>query len=314
MFDAERLAYEVQALPEQAWQAHPTGYKGNTAVPLISVNGEANDLFSGPMAQTPWLEQSPYIRQVLSNFQVVFGRTRLMGLAGGHEVPMHCDVNYHWFTRVRIHIPIITYPEVAFHCSNKEIHMAAGEAWVFDNWKIHRVDNPTSQFRVHLVADTVGSSIFWGMVDQSFNTPENELNLKNIAFDPTESPPLRLEKYNTLKVMHPSEMELLTEDLIEDLRKAGSGNPEEMVVKFVRTVRGFYQDWKSIWAACGEDEFARDLYEKRRNRLIKDLVAIRQPLVLESNNTLAQKVMLARVIIACVDRPVPGMNEIQFAN
>jgi hypothetical protein len=313
-FDVERLTHEVQALPQHAWQAHPTGYKGNTAVPLVSVNGKANDLLSGPMAQTPWLEQSPYIRQVLSAFQVVFGRTRLMGLAGGYKVPMHRDVNYHWFTRVRIHIPIITYPEVGFHCNGKEIHMAAGEAWVFDNWKTHHVDNPTTQNRVHLVADTVGSSIFWQMVDQSLSATERELNPKKIAYQPAESPQLRFEKFNSQKVMHPSEMELLTEDLIEDLEQADSGNPEEQVDKFIRTVRGFYQDWKSIWVVNGEDEHAKDIYENRRNRLLKDLLAIRQPLVLKSNGTLAQKIMLARVIIACVDRPVPGLNEIQFAN
>ena len=121
-------------------------------MPLLSVEGGNNDFFAGPMAETRWLRQSPYLRQVLASFSVVFGRSRLMGLSGGAEVPAHCDINYHWFSRVRIHVPVITFPEVTFHCGDRSLHMAAGEAWIFDNWRPHRVVNPSAQLRVHLVA------------------------------------------------------------------------------------------------------------------------------------------------------------------
>ncbi len=312
-FDAERMAAEVSALPAEAWQAHPTGYKGNSAVPLISVNGEANDFFAGPMAETRWLSESPYLRQVLASFQVVFGRSRLMGLAGGSEVPQHSDANYHWYTRVRIHVPIITFPEVTFHCHDKAINMAAGEAWVFDNWKMHRVVNATDRLRVHLVADTVGSSVFWGMVQQSLEAGGDAVSPRQVPFDAAVTPPLQVERFNTLDVMNPSEMELLTEDLVRDLLTSDTDNPEALVQGFVQLVRGFYQDWKSLWAVFGDDQEGWDYYEKRRNRLLQELYAMRQPLVLGSNGLIAQKVMLARVLVACVNRPIPGMNEIQFA-
>jgi len=313
-FDAGRLAEEVLALPQSAWQAHPTGYKGNTAVPLISVNGEANDFFSGPMAETPWLKQSHYLRQVLASFKVVFGRSRLMGLAGGSEVPQHSDSNYHWFTRVRIHVPIITFPEVMFHCHDQAIHMAAGGAWVFDNWKMHRVVNPTTQLRVHLVADTVGSSTFWAMVQQSLDSETDGLSKQLVEYDAAATPHLIMEKFNTLDVMNPGEMEMLTEDLVADLSATTNPvNPEELVQQFITSVRAFYQDWKSLWSVYGTERSGWPAYEKRRNRLLKELYAIRHPLVLESNQLVAQKVMLSRVLVACVNRPIPGMNEIQFA-
>jgi hypothetical protein len=312
-FDTGRLAEEVRALPAEAWQAHPTGYAGNSAAPLISVGGEANDFFSGPMAETRWLKQSPYLRQVLASFQVVFGRSRLMGLAGGSEVPQHSDSNYHWFTRVRIHVPVITYPEVMFHCHDQAIHMAAGEAWVFDNWKFHRVVNPTTEFRVHLVADTVGSSTFWAMIDQSLKHEARELETRLVAFNPDVAAQLMLEQFNTLDVMHPGEMELLTEDLVADLRAStGPPNTAELTQKFVSAVRGFYQDWKSLWSVYGSSKAGWSLYENRRNRLLSELQAIRQPLVLSSNGLVAQKVMLARILVACVNNPIPGLNEIQF--
>jgi hypothetical protein len=313
-FDALRLAEEVQALPAEAWQSHPTGYKGNSAVPLISVGGEPNDIFSGPMAETAWLKQSPYLRQVLASFQVVFGRSRLMGLAGGEEVPQHSDSNYHWFTRVRIHVPVITFPEVVFHCHDKAIHMQAGEAWVFDNWKMHRVVNLSSGFRVHLVADTVGSSIFWAMIAQSLQQAPEALQLQHVPFDSQSNPQLLLEQFNTLDVMHPGEMELLTEDLVADLLASASPpGAEQLKQQFASAVRGFYQDWKSIWSVYGPSEAGWSLYENRRNRLFTELQAIRQPLVLDSNGLVAQRVMLARILVACVNKPMPGMNEIQFA-
>jgi len=313
-FDAQRLAEEARALPAKAWQAHPTGYRGNSAVPLISVNGEANDLFAGPMAETIWLTQSPYLRQVLASFQVVFGRSRLMGLAGGTEVPEHSDTNYHWFTRVRIHVPIVTFPEIMFHCHDQAIHMAAGEAWVFDNWKKHKVVNPTPEFRIHLVADTVGSAAFWLMVEDSLSGSNEELAIQQVQFDPGAEPELAFEKFNTLDVMHPVEMEMLTEDLLSDLQSStAEQNTPERLQKFSRAVRAFYQDWKSLWTEYGDDAAGWPIFEQRRNRVLRELYAMRQPLFLSSNGLIAQKVMLARVLVACVNRPIPGMNELQFA-
>ncbi|HET6566068.1 MAG TPA: aspartyl/asparaginyl beta-hydroxylase domain-containing protein [Xanthomonadales bacterium] len=311
-FDAQRLADEVAALPDKAWQAHPTQYKGNAAVPLISVNGEANDFFAGPMGETEWLKQSPYLRQVLASFQVVLGRSRLMGLKGGSQVPRHSDTNYHWFQRVRIHVPIITFPEVMFHCHDQAIHMGRGEAWIFDNWKAHHVINPTAELRVHLVADTLGSASFWGLVDQALKgAGQTPLNLE---FDASRLAELQLEKFNTPDVMHPAEVELLSEDLIADLLASGERNPLEPVEQFVQAVRAFCQDWKSLWALHGDTEPAWSLYQQKRDELMQQLLAIRRPLVISSNDRIAQKVMLARVLVACVHKPMTGFNELQYAS
>ena len=38
--DANVLAREVDALDAQAWKDHPEGALGNTAVPLVAVNGD----------------------------------------------------------------------------------------------------------------------------------------------------------------------------------------------------------------------------------------------------------------------------------
>ena len=74
------------------------------------------------------------------------------------------DTNYYWMHHVRVHIPAVTYPEVKFLCLDQEVHMAAGECWIFDSWKKHNVINPVEWPRIHLVVDTVGSAAFWDLV------------------------------------------------------------------------------------------------------------------------------------------------------
>ena len=165
--DAARLRAEASALPASAWAPHPNHIEGNSSVRLISAGGGENDDVNGVMMPTAHLEQLPYVRQILASFGVVWSRSQLLRLAPGAVVPEHADINYHWFTRVRLHVPIITRPEVKFHCGDRVVHMAAGEAWVFDNWRLHSVENPTPDERIHLVADTSGSAAFWQLVAQS---------------------------------------------------------------------------------------------------------------------------------------------------
>ena len=61
-------------------------------------------------------------------------------------------------TTFGLHVPVETTPDVAFQAGDETVHMAAGEAWVFDTWQRHRVDNPAASPRIHLVVDTVGSA------------------------------------------------------------------------------------------------------------------------------------------------------------
>ena len=57
-FDAEALAAEIHALGEEAWMPHPEGFAGNSALPLIAVNGDPNNnSIAGPMRPTTHLER-----------------------------------------------------------------------------------------------------------------------------------------------------------------------------------------------------------------------------------------------------------------
>ncbi|MBW8304592.1 MAG: aspartyl/asparaginyl beta-hydroxylase domain-containing protein, partial [Brevundimonas sp.] len=162
-FDVSRLQEEIAAFPAEAWVRHPNNLDGNSALRLITVGGGENDDVAGAMAMTPHLKASPYLQQVLAHFGVVWSRSRLMKLGPGASVPMHTDINYHWYHRVRLHIPIVTTPDVKFFCGDQVVHMAEGDSWIFDNWRTHKVENGSDIERVHLVADTPGNGRFWDM-------------------------------------------------------------------------------------------------------------------------------------------------------
>ncbi|MDN5924750.1 MAG: aspartyl/asparaginyl beta-hydroxylase domain-containing protein, partial [Xanthomonadales bacterium] len=151
-FDAARLAAEIAALGEAAWRPHPQGFAGNDALPLVAAYGDPDDdATAGPMAATPWLRQCPYLCQVLASFGSCIGRTRLMRIVGDGDVQAHADISYYWWERVRIHIPLVTTPEVRFYCAEQAVHMVAGTCWIFDTWSEHRVRNHQPLARIHLV-------------------------------------------------------------------------------------------------------------------------------------------------------------------
>ena len=165
-FDAERLQAELEALPASAWAVHPDRLRGQRLLRLISVErrrerqsarrDEADAPSAGVSLRPPGARE---FRRGLEPFALHAHRPTLVRAgARGH--------GYQWFYRVRMHIPVITWPEVRFYCGDEDVHMAAGEVWLFDNWRRHRVENPTDHARVHLVADTSGTSTFWQFVGQ----------------------------------------------------------------------------------------------------------------------------------------------------
>jgi LPS sulfotransferase NodH len=308
-FDPVRLQQEIAGIPDDAWAPHPNGIPGNSSIRLISVGGGDNDDVNGSMAMTLYLEGAPYIRQVLSSFGVVWGRTRLMRLAAGASVTPHADINYHWFRRVRLHIPIITWPEVRFYCGDEVVHMAAGEAWLFDNWRQHRVENPTGFDRIHLVADTSGGSSFWHFVAKSqlADTPDvvhryNEQQDAAPLTEQTVKPP----------VMPPAELELLILDLDSELATL-ENTPAALnrLAQYRALLDNFCKDWRQIYALHGEREAGRaDFLAMRDNMRDASKKLAQDILVARTNRVNAHVVLDARVLrpmvvpAAMMERPV----------
>jgi hypothetical protein len=241
-FDADALAAEVRALPQSVWVPHPTGFVGNEAVRLVSPNGTENDELQGPMAPTRNLLASPYMMKVMGVLGGVWSRSRLMGLGAGAEVPGHIDSHYHWRTHLRIHIPVVTNPQVEFTCGGETVHMAPGEAWIFDSFRWHEVHNRGSEQRVHLVLDTVVTERLWDMIAaaQSDTPPEPVLVPSG---PPTER--LLFEQVNAPQIMSSWEVRCHIAFVLEQAA------PHPLLEQVRSRLDRFADAWSSLWALFG---------------------------------------------------------------
>lgn len=163
-FDVGRLRAETLSLPAEAWIAHynTRDYEGEwSGVALRAPDGRDGWLFptppgSGPCAGTPTLARLPYLAQVLSVFECPMENARLLRLHAGSSIREHTDHALGFEDGLaRLHVPVITNPDVTFFLDGEPVPMGEGECWYFDANRPHRVDNHSRQDRVHLVIDCV---------------------------------------------------------------------------------------------------------------------------------------------------------------
>lgn len=294
LFDVARLQAEVAALPDTAWVSHPDRLAGNSAARLISAGGAETDSHSGDMLSTPWLEAMPYLRQALAGFGVVWSRSRLMRLAPGMGVPEHADINYHWHSRVRLHIPIFTRPQVRFHCDGQAVHMAEGEAWIFDNWRRHHVENGADVARIHLVADTTGTAAFWQF---ACDPPPPREHWRKVAWDPAMRPRLLTERDHRGPVMPAAEVELLVDDLRAELTVAAdTAEALARAERFDRLLRSFVYDWRQLCALHGLDGRARSEFLRLAGAVRELARPLAEGLIMRTNTAGAMLVFEKRVL------------------
>lgn len=259
-FDADALADEVRALPESAWVPHPTGFKGNEAVRLITPEGRDTDDFDGQMGPAENLQACPYIQQVMGEIGAVWGRSRLMGLGPGGEVPLHVDSHYYWRTHWRIHIPIITNPKVTFTCGPESVHMAPGECWLFDSFRWHRVENGGDAQRIHLVLDTVGGGRLRELIRAAGAGAEPEYIAPGGPILP-----LAYERMNTPRVMSSWELQAH----LGFLRSETTDHPALRAVTAI--LDEFAEDWATAWARYGTGDDGLPTYVGLLEGLKKNL-------------------------------------------
>lgn len=294
LFEVERLQDEVSALPPEAWVSHPDSVAGNSAARLISAGGAETDDVHGQMLPTPWLAAMPYTRQILAGFGVVWSRSRLMRLAPGARVPEHADINYHWHTRVRLHIPVLTRPQVRFHCDGESVHMASGEAWIFDNWRRHHVENGSDADRIHLVADTTGTAAFWQF---ACGRPPPPAQWRTMPWNPDAAPRLLTESDQRFPVMPAAEVQLLIDDLRAELTMAVDTSDARLrMTRFGLLLESFVQDWRQLCALHGVGGRARPDFVRLANAVRQAATPLGAGLVMRTNNASALLVLEKRVL------------------
>jgi hypothetical protein len=297
-FDPDALAAEVRALPDWAWSAHPTGFVGNEAVRLVSPGGEQTDEFSGAMGPTKQLDLCPYIREIMAEIGGVWGRSRLMGLAAGADVPSHIDTHYYWRTHLRLHIPVITNPAVLFTCGDETIHMEAGECWAFDSFRRHKVENKGSEQRIHLVLDTVAG----GNISPWIASALARVDARLVGPGDGERRPLRFEKMNTPAVMSPWEVRCHVAFLVEHAK------PDPRLDPIFKRIDQFVDDWTSIWAEFGPDDGERATYAELIDKVRSDVIRLGSREVTLKNDWPLHAVLESLILQMAVGMPAPAAS------
>lgn len=257
-FDAARLAEEVAAIEASAWRQHPRGFAGGWVLPLLAADGDpARADAMGPMRPTPELARSPYLRQVLATLAAPIGRAGLFALDGRGEVPAHADGDYYWLDRLRVHVPIATTPGVECASGERRVHMAAGEAWLFDTWRVHAVTNPDPTRRIHLVADTVGSGELATMLESGawpfVEPPRLGAPARFVPFRPGVETALSTEERGQPPVMTPWELAAHGQRWLADVAEANRADRRDhTLADLERELAALAQSWRALWSRYGE--------------------------------------------------------------
>ena len=163
-FDEQRLVEDLSKAMEGQWIPHfnTGGYTGNwKAVSLYAKDGNEQNIFAyqtdnAAVSETPLMKECIYFREVLDYFQFPILSVRLLRLEAGAEIKPHTDHELGYEDgQFRLHIPIVTHPEIEFILDGERLIMLPGECWYTNVNLVHSVANRGTIDRVHLVIDGV---------------------------------------------------------------------------------------------------------------------------------------------------------------
>lgn len=165
-FDPAPLAADLAALERGDWTEHfvRQNYEGEWSVLPLRASATARHpvqmIYSAPDAtefvDTPWRARMPGLSAVIDAFRSPVRSVRLMRLAAGSVIKEHEDFDLDVADGfARIHVPVVTNPDVDFRLNGEQVTMAPGEAWYLRLADPHSVANRGDTARVHLVLDMV---------------------------------------------------------------------------------------------------------------------------------------------------------------
>lgn len=161
--DLARLEADVALVTTEEWARHfnTSYYEGDwSGVALRSTAGVASQLYSDPnkteFIDTELLQRCTYVREVLESFQCPLRSARLLRLRAGSRILEHRDGNLGYEDgEVRVHIPVVTNPDVDFFVNGDRLDLKPGECWYINFNLPHSVHNRGTVDRIHLVIDCI---------------------------------------------------------------------------------------------------------------------------------------------------------------
>jgi hypothetical protein len=179
LFSIDHLQRELVICENDLWTPHfnTQRYEGNwTSISLRSSSGLSNDILSMANKEyknTSLLDRCEYFQEIVNWFQCEKEAVRLLRLDPQSEIKEHTDNDTSYEDGFfRIHIPIITNPEVLFYVNKELVPMKMGECWYANFQLPHSVENRSFEPRVHLTIDCIRNT--WS--DELFATLGFDLN------------------------------------------------------------------------------------------------------------------------------------------
>jgi len=161
-YDVALLRKELSYCLKEQWREHfkTSDYAGHwSSISLRSASGQMHDIFahpSGVYQDTALMDLCPYIKQIVDSWKCEKEAVRLLALAPGSVIKAHKDHRCGYQDGVlRLHIPIVTNPQVHFNLAGEQLQLQEGECWYMDFSQTHSVVNEGNTARVHLVIDAI---------------------------------------------------------------------------------------------------------------------------------------------------------------
>ena len=182
------LLQALAAIEEARWQGHFNGayYSGDwSGVALISASDALTELSPGqgrPLHRAPWSDDHRW-HEALRDWSLDIVSARLLRLGPGGRIHEHRDYDLGGpDADLRLHVPLLSAPEVDFWLDGQRIPMAVGECWFLDLSRPHRVENRSAQPRIHLVLDCrPGPWLARQIADGLSSTPEAGVGQSDLA-------------------------------------------------------------------------------------------------------------------------------------
>ena len=106
------------------------------------------------ISETSILQECTYFKEVIDSFKCPILTARILRLGVGAQIKPHRDFELGYEDgSFRIHIPIVTNPDVQFILDGTQLKMLAGECWYTNVNFVHSVKNAGKTDRLHLVID-----------------------------------------------------------------------------------------------------------------------------------------------------------------
>lgn len=177
-FNVEKLLAESHALRKQQYEYYDAiplrspAHFVDTSLPFPPPADDYADGSWTPWLNTPALEQSPYLQDVINTFKTftTVNLVRLLFLAPKSVVKQHTDPTLaleEEKSMIRLTIPIDNNDGVEFYLNETLVPMKVGECWYMRLSDPHRVINNGDTDRINLTIDVIPNDKIIEMINKA---------------------------------------------------------------------------------------------------------------------------------------------------